>query len=197
MKDRFARSRGRRRCWCRCRPSAPYTYAVPDGMEVVPGSIVRVPLGPRQVAGIVWDGAIETGRCQEAPARSSRSSTVRRSTAHMRRFVDWIAQPTRCRRPAWWRACCCARRRPSIRSPGSRGCSARPQQPDRMTAARTRVLELPDDGLAWTRSGLAHAAGVSSTVIDGLRDAGRFRDRDDPAAAGGRSTRPRLCRSPT
>ena len=34
----------------------PYTYAVPSGMRVVPGSIVRVPLGPRQVAGIVWDG---------------------------------------------------------------------------------------------------------------------------------------------
>ncbi|WP_292292225.1 hypothetical protein, partial [Mesorhizobium sp.] len=33
----------------------PYTYAVPAGMRVVPGSIVRVPLGPRQVAGIVWD----------------------------------------------------------------------------------------------------------------------------------------------
>ena len=37
----------------------PYTYAVPAGMRVVPGSIVRVPLGPRQVAGIVWDGVTE------------------------------------------------------------------------------------------------------------------------------------------
>ena len=33
----------------------PYTYAVPDDMQVVPGSIVRVPLGPREVAGVVWD----------------------------------------------------------------------------------------------------------------------------------------------
>ena len=46
--------------------------------------------------------------------------------------------------------------------------------PDRMTAARTRVLEIANDGFAWTRSGLAHAAGVSSTVIDGLRDQGVF-----------------------
>ncbi|TIW89720.1 MAG: primosomal protein N', partial [Mesorhizobium sp.] len=29
-------------------------------------------------------------------------------------------------------------------------------------------------GLAWTRSGLAHAAGVSSTVIDGLKAQGVF-----------------------
>ena len=43
-----------------------------------------------------------------------------------------------------------------------------------MTAARARVLELAADGLAWTRSGLAHAAGVSLTVIDGLRAQGVF-----------------------
>ncbi|MBW8321485.1 MAG: hypothetical protein K0M47_19760, partial [Rhizobium sp.] len=34
-----------------------YSYAVPDGMAVEAGSIVQVPLGPRQVIGVVWDGA--------------------------------------------------------------------------------------------------------------------------------------------
>jgi primosomal protein N' (replication factor Y) len=43
-----------------------------------------------------------------------------------------------------------------------------------MTAARARVLEAADGGLAWTRTGLAHAAGVSSTVIDGLKAQGVF-----------------------
>ena len=46
--------------------------------------------------------------------------------------------------------------------------------PDRITPARARVLEMASDGLAWTRSGLAHAAGVSSTVIDGLKAQGVF-----------------------
>src|SRR5690606_38472122 len=41
--------------------------------------------------------------------------------------------------------------------------------PDRMTAARRRVLEHAGDGLAWTRSGLSHAAGVSAGVVEGLR----------------------------
>jgi primosomal protein N' (replication factor Y) len=36
------------------------------------------------------------------------------------------------------------------------------------------VLELTSDGLAWTRSGLAHAAGVSLTVVDGLKAQGVF-----------------------
>lgn len=34
----------------------PYSYAVPEGMAVEPGSVVQVPLGPRQVMGAVWEG---------------------------------------------------------------------------------------------------------------------------------------------
>ncbi|MFM2282071.1 MAG: primosomal protein, partial [Pseudomonadota bacterium] len=34
----------------------PYSYVVPDGMHVEAGSIVQVPLGPRQVFGVVWAG---------------------------------------------------------------------------------------------------------------------------------------------
>ena len=44
----------------------------------------------------------------------------------------------------------------------------------RMTDARRRVLELAEDGFVWTRSGLAHAAGVSLSVVDGLSAAGTF-----------------------
>ena len=40
--------------------------------------------------------------------------------------------------------------------------------PDRMTAARKRVLDAASGGLAWSKSGLAAAAGVSPGVIDGL-----------------------------
>src|SRR5690606_7953760 len=38
---------------------APYSYKVPEGMECAPGDIVEVPLGPRRVCGIVWDGGAE------------------------------------------------------------------------------------------------------------------------------------------
>ena len=46
--------------------------------------------------------------------------------------------------------------------------------PERMTAARKRVLDAAADGLAWSKSGLAAAAGVSPGVVDGLL-AGRAR----------------------
>ena len=41
-------------------------------------------------------------------------------------------------------------------------------QPERLTPARQKVLEMAADGLSWTKSGLAHASGVSTSVIDGL-----------------------------
>ena len=35
----------------------PLDYRVPHGMDVALGSIVRVPLGPREMVGVVWEEA--------------------------------------------------------------------------------------------------------------------------------------------
>lgn len=150
----------------------PYTYVVPEGMHVVPGSIVRVPLGPRQVAGIVWDGEVEAVEPRKL-----------RSIAHvfdcppidhdMRRFVDWIAHYTLS--PPGMVARMLLRAPEAFDpEPWTEGLRRTQALPDRMTAARGRVLDMAADGLAWTRSGLAHAAGVSSGVVDGLRAQGVF-----------------------
>ena len=150
----------------------PYTYAVPDGMHVEAGSIVRVPLGPREVAGIVWDGPGEA-----VDVRKLRPIVevfdCPPIDAEMRRFVDWIAAYTLS--PPGIVA------RMLLRAPEAfdpepyvEGLRLTEARPDRMTEARARVIEFAADGLAWTRSGLAHAAGVSSTVIEGLRALGVF-----------------------
>ncbi|RWL09306.1 MAG: primosomal protein N' [Mesorhizobium sp.] len=150
----------------------PYTYAVPAGMRVVPGSIVRVPLGPRQVAGIVWDGAVEKVDAKKLRPIEQVFDCPPIDRA-MRRFVDWIAQYTLS--PPGMVA------RMLLRAPEAfdpepwiEGLQRTLAKPDRMTDARLRVLETAEGGLAWTRSGLAHAAGVSSTVIDGLKAQGVF-----------------------
>jgi primosomal protein N' (replication factor Y) len=149
-----------------------YSYAVPGGMHVVPGSIVRVPLGPREVAGMVWDGEVEA----LDPKRLRPISQVFDCPpigAEMRRFVDWIAAYTLS--PPGMVARMILRAPEAFDpEPWTEGLRRVAVEPDRMTAARTRVLELANDGLAWTRSGLAHAAGVSSTVIDGLKAQGAF-----------------------
>ncbi|MFK7903052.1 MAG: primosomal protein N', partial [Nitratireductor sp.] len=41
-------------------------------------------------------------------------------------------------------------------------------RPEKLTPARQRILEVIEDGFAWTKSGLSHAAGTSSSVINGL-----------------------------
>ena len=150
----------------------PYTYAVPAGMRVVPGSIVRVPLGPRQVAGIVWDGAVENIDARKLRPIEQVFDCPPIDRA-MRRFVDWIAQYTLS--PPGMVA------RMLLRAPEAfdpepwiEGLQRTLLMPDRMTDARTRVLETAEGGLAWTRSGLAHAAGVSTTVVEGLKAQGVF-----------------------
>jgi primosomal protein N' (replication factor Y) len=151
-----------------------YSYAVPEGMHVEPGSIVQVPLGPRQVGAVVWDG----------PGEVVDSKKLRPIThvfdcppldAQARRFVDWVSAYTLTapglvtrmflRAPAAFD--------PEPPLPGLRFTG---ETPDRLTDARRRVMELATDMPTWTRYGLAHAAGVSLTVVDGLASQGVFED---------------------
>ncbi|MDG4883291.1 primosomal protein N' [Mesorhizobium sp. WSM4884] len=150
----------------------PYTYAVPPGMRVVPGSIVRVPLGPRQVAGIVWDGVVETVDPKKLRPIEEVFDCPPIDKA-MRRFVDWIAQYT-LSAPGMVARMLLRAPEAFDPEPWIEGLQRTLAEPDRLTDARRRVLETAEGGLAWTRSGLAHAAGVSSTVIDGLRAQGVF-----------------------
>jgi primosomal protein N' (replication factor Y) len=150
----------------------PYSYAVPPGMRVVPGSIVRVPLGPREVAGIVWD--TPTDRVDARKLRPiSEVFDCPPIEEKARRFVDWVA--------AWTLSAPGMVARMFLRAPAAfdpepllDGLRWAGGEPERLTEARTRVMELARDGMAWTRSGLAHAAGASLTVIDGLKAQGVF-----------------------
>ncbi|MET0596599.1 MAG: primosomal protein N' [Mesorhizobium sp.] len=149
-----------------------YSYAVPAGMTVEPGSIVRVPLGPREVAGIVWDGdtdAIDPRKLRPI-LHAFDCPPIGQET---RRFVDWVAAYTLT--PPGLVA------RMLLRAPEAfdpepwiEGLRRTAAEPDRITEARRKVLELAEPGMAWTRSGLAHAAGVSVGVVDGLKAQGLF-----------------------
>jgi primosomal protein N' (replication factor Y) len=149
---------------------APYTYAVPAGMTVEPGSIVRVPLGPRLVAGIVWDG--DGGAVDAKKLRAiDHVFDCPPVPEPMRRFIDWVATYT-LSAPGMVARMILRAPEAFDPEPWIEGLKRTGAMPDRLTDARTRVLELAGDGLAWTRSGLAHAAGVSSSVIDGLKAQG-------------------------
>ncbi|QND51042.1 primosomal protein N' [Phyllobacterium sp. 628] len=157
----------------------PYSYAVPEGMDVKAGSIVRVPLGPREVAGIVTEGSTDSVDAKKLRPISELFDCPP-VDGDMMRFMRWAADYTISppgmvarmvlRVPAAFD--------PEPPVPGLRFSG---QHPERMTGARSRVLELAGDGLAWTRTGLAHAAGVSATVVDGLAAQGVFEQVMIPA----------------
>jgi primosomal protein N' (replication factor Y) (superfamily II helicase) len=70
-----------------------YTYAVPAGLAVAPGDYVSVPLGKREMAGVVW------GKSREDILAKKLKSIIARSTLppmpeKERQFIDWVADYT-------------------------------------------------------------------------------------------------------
>ncbi len=159
----------------------PYSYAVPEGMELGRGDIVQVPLGPREVAAVVWGEDEEKIDSKKLRAVSLKFDCPPLSEELMS-FVDWVANYTLSPPGMVLRMV--------LRAPGgldplppSIGFRYSGTEPDRMTAARGRVLELARDGMAWTKSGLAHAAGASASVINGLAEQGVLEEVEIPAGS--------------
>lgn len=153
----------------------PYSYAVPDDMVVQPGSIVQVPLGPRQVFGVVWDDEKASSKPVD-PKKLRAITKVFDSpplSENMRRFLDWVASYTLT--PPGLVAKM-ALRVPAAFDPEPmiEGLRLTESRPERLTPARQRVIELASEGHAWTKAGLANAAGVSPSVIDGMAKQGVF-----------------------
>jgi primosomal protein N' (replication factor Y) (superfamily II helicase) len=149
-----------------------YSYRVPDELALAPGDIVRVPLGTRECTAVVW---------AENPAPNPRLDNRLKDVAakldipplrsELRQFVDWVSGYTLSARGMVARMALRMgehlgpeRLRVGVRLAGP--------PPQRLTAARTRVLRLLADGLARGKSEAAHEAGVSVGVIDGLIDEG-------------------------
>ncbi len=69
-----------------------YDYRRPSGLRLAPGDPVLVPLGRRQVAGVVWDAGpagdgVDAAKLKEVVARLDAPPLP----AELRRFVDWVA----------------------------------------------------------------------------------------------------------
>src|SRR3546814_8911114 len=133
----------------------------------------RVPHGLRRVIGVVWDGG-DDGKLDPKKLRPiTLAFDCPPLSAEMRRFIEWVATYTLS--PPGLVA------RMAIRAPAAlapepmvEGLRYIGGEPERMTPARARVLELVLEDLPWTRAGLAHAAGVSLSVVDGLARKGVF-----------------------
>lgn len=63
-------------------------------MAVEPGSVVQVPLGPRQVIGVVWDGGDDNGVDPKKLRPITRVFDCPPLAKEMRDFIDWVATYT-------------------------------------------------------------------------------------------------------
>jgi primosomal protein N' (replication factor Y) (superfamily II helicase) len=148
-----------------------YSYRVPADLDVAPGDFVTVPLGPRAYTGVVW------GEGTARPSLDNRLKDVAERLdipplkGELRRFVDWVCDYTLSPRGMVLRMCLrmgehlgAERLQVGVRMAGP--------APQRMTAARRRVLALVADGLVHGKTDVAEEAGVSSGVVDGLVDEG-------------------------
>jgi len=162
-----------------------YSYRVPRGLSLKPGDVVAVPLGAREVLGVVWaENPNPDPRLHNRLKDVAEKLDVPPLRDELRRMVDWVSTYTLSARGMVLRMCLRMgehlgpeRQRLGVRVVGS--------PPQRMTPARRRLLEILSDGLLHGKSDLAREAGVSPGVIDGLVDEGTLQvepmPRENPA----------------
>ncbi len=150
----------------------PLDYRVPHGMDVALGSIVRVPLGPREMVGVVWEeAALPTETVGDNRLRNiSEVYDVPPLGAPLRRLIEWtadyyLAPPQSVLRMALSSAAALegARAVTEYRLSG--------QQMDRMTPQRAQAMDRIGDRQGLIRE-LADLADVSEAVVRGLVKAG-------------------------
>src|SRR4051794_39247107 len=159
-----------------------YSYRVPRGMELQPGDVVCVPLGPREVIGVVWaENENPDPRLHNRLKDVGEKLDVPPLRDELRKLVDWVANYTLSARGMVLRMTLRMgehlgpeRVRAGVRLAGP--------PPQRMTPARRRLIEVLSDGLLHGKSEAAKEAGVSTGVIDGLVDEGTLATEALPPA---------------
>ncbi|WP_332871494.1 primosomal protein N' [Parvularcula mediterranea] len=148
-----------------------YDYAVPEGMELSPGDIVTVPLGPRQVTGVVWTDASDPNVPDAKLKAIIERYDVPPLAPQLLAFVDWAARYYMVRRGALLRMVLRGEQGLSdVR--GKTGFRKAPLPDDvRLTAKRMAVLEAAGEA-PLTAKDLAERAGVTEAVVRGLANAG-------------------------
>ena len=144
----------------------PYSYAVPEGMHLQPGDYVQVPLGSREVAAVVWDAGENVVDPKKLRPVSVKFDCPPMKQA-MRRFIEWVAGYT-VSPPGMVLKMVLRVPTALDPEPDTPGLRFSGSHPDRLTAARSAIMEFSEHGLNWTKSGLAHAAGVTPSVVEGL-----------------------------
>ncbi len=154
-----------------------------SGAPLKPGDIVQVPLGPRQVHGVVWETDVAPDG--DGTDVSRLKAVLERIDLPplpdaLRQLVDWVASYTLAAPGAVLKM---ALSIPEALEPLQpiRAYAAGGPEPDRMTDARARVMEVVKAGLPRSVADIAREAAVGDGVVRGLIKAGTLAPVDLPA----------------
>ncbi|MBE7636337.1 primosomal protein N' [Sneathiella sp. P13V-1] len=151
-----------------------YDYSVPSHLRVEEGMFVKVPLGPREVVGVVWQLEPELEVAADRLRDIIEVLPTPALPAVARQFIEWVAKYTM---QAPGRILRMSMSVPDALYPPvpKKGYRQTGKMPDRSTAARQRVLKALEGGIARTMSEITELAGVSSSVVKGLEAQGVLR----------------------
>ncbi|MGC6500073.1 MAG: primosomal protein N' [Henriciella sp.] len=147
----------------------PFDYEVPDTLSVRPGSYVRAPLGKQDRTGLVW--RLSDAAPQRVLKPIQEVYPTPPMTETMRRFIAFAARYNVVA-PGQVLAMALRARGGLQPSPERTVYTLGDRAPQRLTPARTAVLEYARTQPALSASALATGAGVSTGVVKGLADAG-------------------------
>jgi primosomal protein N' (replication factor Y) len=138
------------------------------------GALVAAPLGVRVVVGVVWgeaDGGIADSRIKRVEPLPGHP----RLPESLCDFIDWTARYTLS--PPGLVLAMALRVRDAFEAERPRiGFARGDSVPAKMTAARTRVLTLAEDGLARSVASFAEEANVTPAVVRGLIEASALKE---------------------
>ncbi len=151
-----------------------YTYTVPDGMELVVGDFVEVPLGTRLYHACVWDVGQSFGTNMKLKPVARKLDAPALSETH-RKFIEWLAAyyleprgnvlrmvmrvPTALEDPRYQMAWVLGDVKPA-----------------KLTPQRLRVLDVAGQGFAMKTAELAQASGVGASVVKALGAQGALKE---------------------
>jgi len=152
----------------------PLDYRLPDDMVAEPGSVVMVPLGPRQLPGVIWDDDVFGDEAVDASKLRAVLELVECPPLGrgLRRLINWVADYYLTSHAAVLRMVLSSSA--AFTATGTIIEYRRTGfEPARLTPQRAAALDALEGAQGLVRE-LATEAGVSDAVIRGLIKAGAF-----------------------
>lgn len=154
-----------------------YSYAVPEDMAVQDGDYVTVPLGNREIPGVIWGEAVDKVAPQKLKSIIAHHDVPPMPTLH-RRFIDWVSHYTMSAPGAVLKMAVsvpAALESPKPASgylPGQEVAG----EPKGLTPQRRKVLEVLQDYVPRRAAEIAEMAGCSPGVIKAMADKGLLQE---------------------